>query len=108
MKPVVVLEQNDVHGHQLNSNLIISPNIHLGIPEATVTWSHNDQALDLSNPRVTVSGGGDLTVTGVQTSDRGVYTIIASNSAAPDGVMASVNVSINCKESLLVLDVVML
>ena len=92
-----MLHQNDVRGNEVNGNLTISPTIHFGIPEATVTWSRNGQLLDPNDLRVTISNEGDLTVTDVQANDAGVYTVIASNIAVPDGVMATVNVSINCK-----------
>ena len=97
VKPVVLLDQNDVHGDKGNDNLTISPIINFGIPKATVTWSRNGQALNPNNPRVSISSGGVLTVTGVQATDTGVYTVTASNIAVPEGVMASVNVSISCK-----------
>ena len=93
-----MLDQNDVHWNQLNSNLIISPTIYFGFPKATVTWSWNGWPLDLDDfRRVTISSGGVLTVTDVRASDGGVYTVTASNIAVPDGVMASVNVSISSK-----------
>ena len=97
VKPVLLLDQNDVHGNLVNGNLTISPIINFGIPKATVTWSRNGQALDPNNPRVSISSEGVLTVTGVQLNDTGVYTVTVSNTAAPEGVMASVNVSISCK-----------
>ena len=97
VKPVVLLSQNDVHGNKVNDNLTISPIINFGIPKATVTWSRNGQALDPNNPRVSISSEGVLTVIGVQANDTGVYTVTASNIAVPEGVMASVNVSISCK-----------
>ena len=97
VKPVVLLDQNDVHGNLVNDNLTISPIINFGIPKATVTWSRNGQVLDPNNPRVSISSGGVLTVTGVQANDTGVYTVTASNIAVPEGVMAIVNVSISCK-----------
>ena len=88
-----MLDLNDVHGNQVNSNLTISPTIHFGAPRATVTWSRNGVFLDPSEyPRVTISSGGVLTVTDVRANDNGVYTVTASNSIVPDGVMASVNV----------------
>ena len=93
-----MLDQNDVHGNQLNGILTISPTINLGLPEATVTWSRNGQALDLSDPRISISSGGILTVNDVRVSDRGVYTLTASNIAAPDGVMDSVIVTFDCKQ----------
>ena len=91
-----MLDQNDVHGNQLNDILTISPTINLGLPVATVTWSRNGQVLDPSDPRVAISNGGILTVNDVRASDRGVYTVRASNIAVPNGVMDSVIVSINC------------
>ena len=91
-----MLDQNDVHGNQLNDILTISPTINLGLPVATVTWSQNGQVLDPSDPRVAISNGGILTVNDVRASDRGVYTVRASNIAVPNGVMDSVIVSINC------------
>ena len=97
VKPVVLLDQNDVHGNKVNNNLTISPIINFGIPKATVTWSRNGEALDPKNPRVSISSEGVLSVTGVQANDTGVYTVTASNIAVPEGVRASVNVSINCK-----------
>ena len=97
VKPVVLLDRNDVHGNKVNDNLTISPIINFGYPKATVNWSRNKQALHPNNPRVSISSGGVLTVTGVQANDTGVYTVTASNIAVPEGVMASVNVSINCK-----------
>ena len=90
-----MLDQNDVHGNQLNSNLTISPTINFGFPKATVHWSRNGWPLDPDDyRRVTVSSGGALTVTDVRASDGGVYTVRVINIAVPDGVMASVNVSI--------------
>ena len=98
LNPVVMLDQNDVHGNQLNGVLTISPTINLGLPEAIVTWSRNGQALDLSDPRISISSGGILTVNDVRVSDRGVYTVTVTNIAAPDGVMDSVLVSVDCKQ----------
>ena len=92
-----MLDQNDVRGNQVNDDLTISPTIHFGIPEATLAWSWNGLVLDSDDLRVDISSEGILTVTGVQENDTGVYTVTASNIAVPDGVMASVNVSINCK-----------
>ena len=93
-----MLDQNDVHGNQLNSNLTISPTIHFGSPKANVYWSRNGWPLDPDDyPRVTVSSGGALTVTDVQASDGGVYTVTVYNLAVPDGVVARVNVSILSK-----------
>ena len=91
----IMLNQNDIHGNELNSNLAISPTIH--ISEVTVNWSKNGRILDPNDSRVSISSEGVLTVTTVQASDRGVYTVTASNTARPDGVNASVNVGINCK-----------
>ena len=62
-----------------------------------MTWSRNGEDLDPNDPRVNISSEGVLTVTDPQANDRGVYTVIASNIAAPDGVMASVNVFRVCK-----------
>ena len=70
----------------------ISPVIALGLPKATLTWSRNGEDVDPNDPRVNISSEGVLTVTDIQTSDTGIYTVTASNIAAPDGVMASVNV----------------
>ena len=92
-----MLNKNNVRGNKVNGNLTISPTIHFGIPEATVTWSRKGQVLDLNDPRITISSGGALTVTDIQANDSGVYTVTALNIAVPDGVMASVNVSIGCK-----------
>ena len=100
VKPVVLLDQNDVHGNKVNDNLTISPTIHFGYPKAIVIWSRNGSDLDPSvYRRVTISSGGVLTVTDVQASDSGVYTVAAYSIVARDGVMASVNVSIilHCK-----------
>lgn len=96
-----MLDQNNVHGNRINDDLTISPTIHFGIPEATVTWSRNGQVLHQSDPRITISSGGALRVSNVQADDRGVYTVTATNIAASEGVMASVNVTINCKSYLL-------
>ena len=86
-----MLDLNDVHGNQVNSNLTISPTIHFGSPRATVTWSMNGVFLDPSEyPRVTISSGGVLTVTDVRVSDTGQYTVRVSNIAVPDGVVDSV------------------
>ena len=94
-----MLDQNDVHGNQLNSNLTISPTIDFGFPKAQyVHWSRNGWPLDPADyPRVTVSSGGALTVTDVQASDSGVYTVTVYSLAVPDGVVATVNVSIFSK-----------
>ena len=100
VKPVVLLNQNDVHGNKVNDNLTISPIINFGYPKATVTWSRNGEALDHKNPRVSISSEGVLTVTGVQANDTGVYTVTASNIAVPEGVMASVSISCKCICSL--------
>ena len=83
----------------MNGNLTISPTIHFGIPIAIVTWSRNGQVLDPSDSRVTISSGGILTVTDVQTNDTGVYTVTALNIAVPDGVMAGINVTIYSKQA---------
>ena len=99
--PVIMLDQADVSGNQLGASLTISPTITLGLPLADVTWARsnqgNDQVLDRNDPRVTISSGGVLTVTDVVASDRGEYTVTASNIAAPSGVTASVQVFIECK-----------
>ena len=96
-----MLDQADVSGNQLGTSLTISPTITLGLPLADVTWARsnqgNDQVLDRNDPRVTISSGGVLTVTDVMAGDRGVYTVTASNIAAPSGVTASVEVFIECK-----------
>jgi hypothetical protein len=91
-----MLDQTDIQ-LQLREELTISPTINLGLPEAIVTWSRSNLVLDASDPRVTISGDGMLRVTDVQASDRGVYTVTASNSALPRGATSSVNVFINCK-----------
>ena len=57
-------------------------------------WSRNGEDLDPSDPRINISTRGVLTVTDVQANDTGVYTITASNIAAPNGVKARVKVSI--------------
>ena len=77
MKPAVLLDQNDVHGNLVNSNLtFLLPSI----PKAIVLWSRNGWDLDPSDyRRVTV---GALTVTDVQASDS---TVTAYNFAARDG-----------------------
>ena len=97
VKPVVLLDQNNVRGTQVNDTLTISPIINFGVPKATVTWSRNRQALDPNNPRVSISSGGVLTVTGLQSNDTGVYTVTATNIVAPKGVTASVYVTLTCK-----------
>jgi hypothetical protein len=92
-----MLNQSDVSGNQLGDVLIISPTIYFGFPEAIVYWSHDGQILDPADPRVNISYEGIITVTDVQASDRGIYTVTAFNNATLEEVMASVIVSINCK-----------
>ena len=95
--PIIALNQDDIIiNRKLTNYFAISPVITPGLPEATVTWSRNGEDLDPSDPRLDISSKGVLTVTGIQPSDRGVYTVTASNIAASDGVMASVNVFIYC------------
>ena len=93
--PTIVLSLRNI-SVEIRSDFTIFPIIDLGLPEATVTWSHNGEHLDPGDPRVTISNGSVLTVTGAKASDRGVYTITAYNIAKPHGVMASVDIFINC------------
>jgi hypothetical protein len=95
--PLILLNEDDISDNRLGADLTISPTINLGLPEATVTWSRNNQVLGPGDPRVNISRDGVLIVTGVQPSDRGVYTVTAYNVAIPDGVTASIDVGINCK-----------
>ena len=94
--PTIVLNQS-IYVDQFSKIFTISPVINLGEEEVTVTWSRNGQNIDPSDSRVTISSGGALTVSDVRASDRGVYTVTASNIAIPEGVMASINVFIACK-----------
>ena len=88
---------DDVEDATLEGNLTITPNIDLGIPEAGITWLHNNNVLSPdTDSRVEISEGGVLTVRDVQASDRGTYTVRASNGIGTDAE-ASVDVTIECE-----------
>ena len=92
---MILFNQSDIIVNSTTTEFTVSPVIRtLGLPEATLTWSRNGEDLDPSDPRVNISNRGVLTVTGVQANDTGVYTVTASNIAAPNGVKAGVNVFI--------------
>ena len=96
--PKIILNQSYIR-IRMNSTRIftISPVITSAEGKINVIWLHDGVDLDLSDPRITVSNENALTVTDVQASDRGVYTVTASTTAVPEGVMASVNVIVDCK-----------
>ena len=88
---------DDVEDATLEGNLTITPNIDLGIPEAGITWLHNNNVLSPDrDSRVEISEGGVLTVRDVQASDRGTYTVRATNGIGTDAE-ASVDVTIECE-----------
>ena len=94
--PMIMLDQEDVSGATKEGTLTISPTVMLGLPEATLTWMHSGQVLDpATDSRVTISNTGMLTVTDLQSEDRGVYTLTATNIAAT--VPVSVDVFIECE-----------
>lgn len=94
--PTIVLDES-INVDQFSNSFTITPVINLGQPVTMTSWALNGESLDPSDSRISFSSRGPLTVNNVEASDRGVYTITASNSAVPDGVMASINVFIDCK-----------
>ena len=98
---IAALTTNDVTGNTLMSDLVITPMfVILGLPEANISWVHslNGATVSLSpdtDSRVEIEGGV-LTVRGVQASDRGTYTVRASNGIGTDAE-ASVEVTIECE-----------
>ena len=77
--------------------LLIDPESTQGAPNATFSWSRSPRAL--AADRFTTSGDM-LMIEAVQSSDRGVYTVTATNMEGDYLVgrnSASINVFINCK-----------
>ena len=99
---ITALTTDDVTGNTLSGNLVIAPMfVTLGLPEANISWVHSlNGAMVSLNPdtdsRVEISEGGVLTVRDVQASDRGTYTVRASNGIGTDAE-ASVVVTIDCE-----------
>ena len=92
------LTDDDVTGDILGDDLVITPTIFTS--DVQVAWSHSlNDAVVLLSPdtdiRVEILEGGVLTVRDVQASDRGTYTVRATNEFA--SVEASVDVIIECE-----------
>ena len=94
--PTVDLRREHASAAVLGEELTISPIINLGVPEATITWSH-DPPLD---SRATVGMNGMLTVRDVMSSDRGTYTVTAMNTEGSYVGMdsGSVDIFMNCED----------
>ena len=103
--PVIRLGPGDIGGSTLGDILTITPEIVSpgfpsvieGLPDATLIWRHYDTILDPdTDSRVSISSEtGQLQVRDVVSSDRGAYTLTASNIA--DTITISVTVTIDCK-----------
>ena len=95
---IAALTTDDVTGNTLGGDLVITPMfVSLGLPEANISWVHS-LTVSLSpdtDSRVEIEGGV-LTVRGVQASDRGTYTVRATNGIGT-GAEASVDVTIECE-----------
>ena len=104
---MIMLFPTDVGGNRVVGGIVsISPMINLGVPQATITWARNGEVINPEDPRVVISNdSGAIVVVDVRASDRGVYMVTATNSAAPDGVMASADVFITCKFECTILNV---
>jgi hypothetical protein len=74
MPPSVVISSSVI-----STNLTITPNITFGAPRANVTWLKDGQVLEVSDRRVNISNEGALTVTGIDASDGGIYTVMVTN-----------------------------
>ena len=83
-----------------NSTLQINVNIS-GVPLPSVTWTHNGVEI-MSDRRITISNTG-LSITNVQHTDAGVYSVTAQNCVETEGEVY--NISINCGYNLLVVNV---
>ena len=99
---IAALTTDDVTGNTLGGDLVITPMfVTLGLPEANISWVHslNGATVSLSSDtdsRVEISEGGVLTVRGVQASDRGAYTVRASNGIGTDAE-TNVDITIDCE-----------
>jgi len=79
-----------------NSTLQINVNIS-GAPLPNVTWTHKGIEI-MSDGRITITNTG-LTITNVQHTDAGIYSVTAQNCVETEA--ENYNVRINCKYSLL-------
>ena len=99
---ITALTTDDVTGNTLSGDLVITPMfVTLGLPEANISWVHSLDGATVSlspdtDSRVEISEGGVLTVRDVQASDRGTYTVRATNGIGT-GAEASVVVTIECE-----------
>jgi hypothetical protein len=80
---------------EIDITLTITPTIDFGSPRANIGWSRDGQILATSDPRVTISSDGVLTVSSVNKSDEGLYTIVVSNTYGASN--DSVAVTIECE-----------
>lgn len=74
-----------------NEMLLINIEV-TGNPPPSITWQKNGE--DISDPRVMISGS-TLSISSVQHSDAGRYTVTAQNAA--DTVQISYRVIVQCK-----------
>uniref|UniRef100_A0A0S7GXV4 NEO1 n=1 Tax=Poeciliopsis prolifica TaxID=188132 RepID=A0A0S7GXV4_9TELE len=73
---------------------VLLPCLATGYPPPHVRWMFGDKALEESDGRVEVTGGGSLQISNITEEDGGVYTCVAENSNATIEAQAQLTVQV--------------